>query len=735
MGKAETVASVLLDVGIDKTLDYRIPEGLTLCRGMRVKVPLKGHLRLGTILALKDKSEFPSLLPISEVLDNHALPKDLYQLALWMQEYYLTPLRQILKLMIPSSIRSETAEKKQYFVSRKLSHDKLRTLCTKVRTRSAPQAKVLDFLLLRKSGLLLTELLEKTGVSKSPIDSLVKLGAISLKQVAIDRSPLVGENYFKSKPKKLIEEQKKALDKINNGLIAQKFETHLVHGVTGSGKTEVYLCAIDQALKLGKGVIMLVPEISLTPQTIERFRSRFENEIAILHHRLSKGQRRDEWFRIQKGEAKIVIGARSALFSPVPNLGLIIVDEEHDSAYKQQDERPTYHGRDMAVMRGKLTNSVVILGSATPSLESYHNALSGKYHLSTLLTRPTHAKLPSVTIVDMKREFEKAKGYTSFSELLIGKIKTRVEKGEQTILFLNRRGYHTSMRCLCGHIFKCPHCDLSLTFHSNQKTLACHLCDYRITPPPTTCPSCQETQDFSYKGVGTEQVERAIHAVLPEVRTLRVDGDTTRHKGSHERLFRQFRTGKADVMIGTQMIAKGLHFPLVTLVAILNSDSALNIPDFRASEQTFQLITQVAGRAGRGELPGEVVIQTQLPTNPTIELASKQDYVSFYKQEIEIRETFGFPPYTHLVKLTFSNPNSLLTEQVGNQFRNNLSKELSGCIIHPLVPSGHPKVRDQFRFQFLIRGPIVKITRAIRKVPYPTQVKLHLDIDSISTFF
>ncbi len=737
MGKFKAYASVLLDVGIDKPLDYGIPDAYVekASVGMRVNVPLKGHERGGMILEIRDKPNYKSTLPINKLIDDAFLSADLLELAHWMQSYYLTPLRHILKLMFPPSIRNELAHKEQYVVSRTLSHEKLRSICMQLRAPHPAQAQVLDIMLEQKSTLLLTELIEKSGVSKSPIDSLVKQGFLKLEKVVIDRSPLVGANYFRTDAKKLNKEQQATLDKIKEAVEAKRFETHLIHGVTGSGKTEVYLQSIELALKDQMGVIMLVPEISLTAQTIEHFRSRFETKIAILHHRLSAGQKRDEWYRICRGEAKIVIGARSALFSPVPNLGLIIVDEEHDAAYKQQDERPTYHARDMAVLRGKLVNGVVILGSATPSLESYYNAQIGKYHLSTLQSRATKAKMPSVTIVDMKQEFERAKGYVSFSDLLIGKIKKRIELGEQTILFLNRRGYHSSMRCLCGHIFKCPHCDLALTFHLGNKTLACHLCDYRLCPPPRECPSCHSHEDFNYKGVGTEQVERALHAVLPDVRTLRVDGDTTRHKGSHDRFFRQFRTGKADVMIGTQMIAKGLHFPSVTLVAVLNSDSALNIPDFRASEQTFQLITQVAGRAGRGELAGEVVIQSQMPENSTIKLAAKQNYIEFYNQEMPVREAFGFPPYTHMVKLTFSSPDAPLTEQIGTQFRTHLTSILQGCTVHPLVPSGHAKIRDNYRYQFLIRGSIQKILTAIRKVPPPTQVKIHVDIDSISTFF
>ncbi len=455
----------------------------------------------------------------------------------------------------------------------------------------------------------------------------------------------------------------------------------------------MYIQAIDHALKLGKGTIMLVPEISLTAQTIQRFRSRFHEKIAILHSRLSHGERNDEWHKIRQGDAKIVIGARSALFSPVKDLGLIIVDEEHEQSYKQQDDAPSYQGRDVAVMRGKLSHSTVILGSATPSLESYYNAQKGKYILSVLTQRAEAASMPTVQIVDMKKEFEKAKGFTHFSDALLTGIKKRQEVGEQTILFLNRRGYHTNLLCQsCGKTVQCAHCDVSLTFHLEDNALACHLCGYRVSPPPKCCPHCQGSNPLKFKGAGTEQIEKALHAILPGIRTIRVDGDTTRHKGSHQRLLRDFGTGKADVMIGTQMIAKGLHFPEVTLVGVLNSDASLNIPDFRASETVFQLITQVSGRAGRGVVSGEVIIQTAMPDNTTIRLASEQDYVKFYEEEIIVRQLFNYPPFSQIAKLTFSGTDAKGTEKAAQRLRHELTARMpSEFELLPVVPVAMPK--------------------------------------------
>jgi primosomal protein N' (replication factor Y) len=486
---------------------------------------------------------------------------------------------------------------------------------------------------------------------------------------------------------------------------------------------------------------MLVPEIALTEQTIERFRSRFEGKIAVLHHRLNEGERFDEWHRIANNEVQIVIGARSAIFAPLANLGLIIVDEEHEGAYKQS-EGFSYHARDVAVMRGHFCSACVILGSATPSLESMYNVSRKKYTLLSLTQRAEHAQLPAIHIVDMKREAEKAKQGTLFSELLIDKLKKRLALGEQSILFLNRRGYHTTLSCNhCKTVYTCPSCALALTFHRKEQLLSCHLCDYHLSPLPTKCALCNHHETLKYSGVGTEKLESAVHALFPEARVLRIDSDTTRHKVSIERLFTQFRTHKADILIGTQMVAKGLHFPSVTLVALINADGGLNIPDFRSSERIFQLITQVSGRAGRGALPGEVIIQSYLPNHETIQAACKQDFDLFYKQEIAIRELFDYPPFSHLVKLTFTGKNPTLTEEKAVQFRQHLISCLpKSALAYPLVPCGYAKIKDHFRFQFLIKGPTtppicLAINQTKRHNGLPKEVKLMVDVDPISTFF
>ncbi len=735
-------AEILLEATISKTLDYKIPEHLpTVSPGMRVSVPVRGHMRNGIILHVKETSPYENALPIHAVDKTvPLLSHDLFPLAHFISKYYCTPLSQVLKIMVPASIRSQE-HKKQLFVSRKKSKEEIRELAVDLREKYAEQASILDVMLGVTKGILLTELLEKAGTSQSPVMTLAKKGVLTLDSTQVDRSPLQDQEFFRTQPKTLSEEQQAAFDALQKDLVDGIFSVHLLHGVTGSGKTEIYLQSIQKALELGKTAIMLVPEIALTEQTIDRFRSRFEGNIAILHHRLSQGERHDEWHRIQRGEAHIVIGARSAVFSPVNNLGLIIVDEEHESSYKQQEEMPCYHARDVAVMRAKLGSAVCLLGSATPSLESYYNAMQGKYHLSTLTKRPTAQKAPLITLVDMKKEFEKAKGFTNFSDKLLSALKTRIALGEQSILFLNRRGYHTQLLCKgCGEEVICPHCDVPLTFHKSEKALTCHLCTTTLSPPPTICPSCKKGETMKFKGVGTEQIEKQLQALFPEARVLRMDRDTTKHKGAHGKLARSFASGKADILIGTQMIAKGLHFPEVTLVGILNADPSLQLPDFKASEISFQLITQVAGRAGRGETKGEVILQTTIPENRTIELATKLDYKTFYEEEMAIRALFEYPPYSQMVKVTISGADLLKTEKLGIAFREKILSNLpKSAQVLPLTPCGYPKIKDRYRFQFLMKdrkmAPLtVGLEKTLSQTKNSSSIKIQIDVNPTSTF-
>lgn len=731
----ESIASVLIDKGVDQPLDYGIEKSQIgrVQKGTLVQVPLRGKSRKGFVIEVKDSSPFKKILPLQEISEQ-SLSDELFELAVWISRYYLAPLGKVLYSMLPPSINKE--QKTQLFVSRAKSIEDLRKLCAELRSKFPEQSAVLDQMLKARKGIFLTELLEKCQLSKSPVDSLVKKKCLEIKPVILDRSPLKDQEYFPSEAKTLNDEQASALKKIIHSLEEKTFQTHLLYGVTGSGKTEVYLQAIAKVLEMGLDSILLVPEISLTPQTVERFQSRFGKQIAILHHRLSQGERLDEWMRIRKGQAKIVIGARSAIFSPVQNLGLIIVDEEHESSYKQSEESPCYHARDVAIVRAKNKNACVVLGSATPSIESYYNARNGKYILSRLEKRADQALIPQVKIVNMAHEQNRG----NYSQILLDEIQKRLDKGEQSILFLNRRGYYSCQVCeACETSIKCQYCDVAMTFHYGTKSLSCHLCSHTITPPPDICPTCKQTGMSKYKGVGTEQIQRSLHAIFPGIRTIRMDADTTKHKGSHEKLLSDFRKQKADLLIGTQMIAKGLHFPQVTLVGILNGDASLNIPDFRASERAFQLITQVAGRAGRGAIEGQVIIQSRMPENPVIQLASKNAFDEFFKGEIDCRQILNFPPFCRMIKFTFSATDEKQCKNLAVQFQAELKRKapkkwhVSDCL-----PSGYAKIKERFRFQFLAKGHgIYEINKEIAflRKNLPSKIKLCVDIDPLNTFF
>lgn len=734
-------AEILLDSAIDRPLDYEIPEEHrgAIEQGMRVEVPLRNRTEKGTVWKIKQSSSFASLKPIKALYPDLHLPKDLFDLCVWVSRYYAAPLHRVITSALPPSIRKGMKEKKQLWVRPLLSKNGLVEVCKELRETSQTQAGVIDVLLRSPKGILLTELLSLAKVSKSPVATLEKKKILSLEEIAIERCPLQDCEYFPTSDKTLNKEQDKCLKSIVSSMEGDG-GTHLLYGITGSGKTEVYLQAISRALSMKKSVLFLIPEIALTSQTIERLRGRFAGQVALVHYRLSDGERRDTWKRIASGRAPIVVGARSALFSPMPNLGLIIVDEEHEGAYKQNDESPTYHARDVAVMRGKLSKATVVLGSATPSFESFANAENGKYHLHILSKRAEKCQLPELKIVDMNLEREK--NNFLFSDALLSALKRKWENGEQTLLFLNRRGFHSSQFCRkCRQVVSCPHCDTSLTYHRGEEILSCHLCNYTLSPPPRHCPECHAEDQLKYRGVGTEQVERALLAMFPTIRTLRLDADTTRHRGSHDEIFKKFRSGKADVLIGTQMIAKGLHFPNVTLVGILNADSHLQIPDFRSTEITFQLIAQVAGRAGRGELPGEVIVQTMLPNLEAIKLAAKGDFPTFYRGEIDSRKAFDFPPFSRLVKLVFSGKDEVVTFRWANLFRETLKTLLPPtCSLQPLSPCGHTRIKDAYRFQFLLKAkrtlPLVEaIDKAKEELSLPRSVRITTDVDPTTTYF
>ena len=738
----KTFASVVLESNIAKSLDYEAPQDLIskIKVGQLVEVPLRGRLKKGYILSLQDKTNIKKVLKINRIVKDEVLSKDLFKLAIWMAKYYSCSLSKILRCIIPSSIRKEVTQKYHIYVTSNKTKKELLDIFKELSKKGSKQAIIVEYFLKVKKGVLLTQMLIDTKLSKAPVDSLVKKKILNAKKLFSDELDILKNfEYFQTKEKVLNDEQQIALNNISSSIEKSKFETHLIFGITGSGKTEIYLRAIQKALALNKNAIMMVPEIALTSQTIERFRSRFKEQIAIIHHKRSAGEKTKEWENILSGKAKIVIGARSSIFAPVKNLGLIILDEEHDSSYKQTEEMPSYNAKHLAIMRAKFSNATVVLASATPSIESYYNALNKKYTLSTLSKRIGKSNLAQVKIINMKEEIKKSKSY--FSNDLLDAIKQRHEKGEQTLIFLNRRGYNTSLHCLnCDYIFKCNHCDITLTYHKKENILSCHSCGFK-TRTAQNCPECKSSEYIKYKGFGTEHIQSALHAIFPNIKTIRIDRDTTTQKHSHETLFKQFKSGKADILIGTQMIVKGLHFPSVTLVGILNTDGALNIPDFRSSETVFQLVTQACGRAGRSSLPGEVIIQSYMPENDTIKLASQQDYLGFYASEIENRKLFGYPPFSQMAKIVLASQDEKKAEGFANFFRDKLIKSLtSGYKIHPVLPSGRVKVKDVFRFQFLIRGKNMPLLSSIldkvkNEVNLPSSISLFIDIDPLSTFF
>jgi len=536
----------------------------------------------------------------------------------------------------------------------------------------------------------------------------------------------------------LTHKQRHALDLITKSIKGKKHQTFLLHGITASGKTEVYLRAIASVLTDGGSSIILVPEIALTPQTVERFQSRFGEKIALMHSRLSAKERLLQWQAIKKGKAQIVIGARSAVFAPVKNLKLIVIDEEHETTYKQQDCAPRYHVRQVAILRAKLTGATVVLGSATPSLESFHDTKEGKAKLLSLPERVTKRDLPEVIIVDMRQEIvAKARRFNVFSRSLEVKLDETLRRKEQAILFLNRRGFSTFISCTkCGYTAKCKRCNVSLTYHYARKKLVCHYCNFS-SEPDQICPECSSSY-LHYFGLGTEKVESQLHRLFPQARISRMDTDVTKTKGAHEKILGDFKRGKIDILIGTQMIAKGLDFPRVSLVGVISADTALNLPDFRSGERTFNLLTQVAGRAGRGESEGQVIIQTYVPKHYAIVASRSHDYQQFYRREINSRKELKLPPFSHLVGLSLRGKHQEAVQKVSYELSRCLKKKGAKAEIEVLgpAPAAISKVRGNFCWSVLLKGKavpeLVKLLKGVLKdFTRYKGMKLIVDVDPI----
>jgi primosomal protein N' (replication factor Y) len=547
-----------------------------------------------------------------------------------------------------------------------------------------------------------SEFSQKTDLSIARIKTLIKREILILSESEVYRA--YSQNYQEIRKEIVLnDDQKNVLNEIYEALDESLFKVFLLHGVTGSGKTQVYLESIQKVLKKNKSAIVLIPEISLTPQTVGRFKNFFQEEVYVFHSRMSLGERFDTWRMVQKSEKCIVIGPRSALFLPIQNLGIIIVDEEHDGSFKQESPAPRYHARDTAIYRAKMTDAVVILGSATPSLESYYNALNGKYGLLNLKNRIDNIELPVVDIVNMKKKSESAEGPPIFSRELVGKIKKCIENKEQVILLQNRRGYASYLQCrVCGHTNKCPDCDIYLTYHASSQSLQCHYCGYSVSAT-RLCIKCNGSQ-IKYVGAGTEQIESALQRLFPDIRILRMDVDTTMMKNAHETILRKFKDQKADILLGTQMIAKGLDFENVSLVGVIYSDIGLTLPDFRSAERIFQLLTQVSGRAGRKKKQGKVIIQTGMENHYAIQFAQKHDFVGFFNHEISFRKASDYPPFTRLIKIGIAADQLNEVNAISKETVINLKKK-AGLFYTVIGPAPAPMIRlkNKYRWQILIK--------------------------------
>ncbi|WP_078413381.1 primosomal protein N' [Priestia abyssalis] len=762
------IASVIVDVAAkqtDRTFDYLIPDKWEdiLQQGMRVVVPFGPRKVQGFVVNIKNQSEFKKLKPIADLLDPYpVLTQELLQIGHWLTEKTLCFAISAFQAMLPAAMKAaydkevkllgstdfhalhedvqpylkqrstvKLSDVKQehlsafyrdiqkgyleviYIVKNRANKktvkgikplyetSRLQNLLEQFSKQAEKQKQVVSFFLEHPDEIALKDLCEQLNVTQAPVKALVQKGVLMETDIEMYRNPYDDAAFQQTSALPLTEEQGQAIAPILQTIEEKKHEVFLMYGVTGSGKTEVYLQSIDQVLKDGKEAIVLVPEISLTPQMVKRFKGRFGSKVAVLHSGLSAGEKYDEWRKIQRKEVSVVVGARSAVFAPFQNLGIIIIDEEHETSYKQE-ETPRYHARDVAIYRGEYHGCPVVLGSATPTLESFARAQKGVYQLLTLSKRMNESALPIVDIIDMREELRSG-NRSMFSGLLFEKIQDRLEKGEQIVLLLNKRGHSSFVMCRdCGFVHSCPHCEISLTYHRYNHLLKCHYCGHE-QKADVTCPECS-SDHIRYFGTGTQKVEEELLKLLPQAQVIRMDVDTTGRKGAHERLLNQFGEQKAQILLGTQMIAKGLDFPNVTLVGVLSADTMLHLPDFRSSEKTFQLLTQVSGRAGRHHLPGEVVIQTYTPEHYSIQLASRHDYDGFYQQEMMTRKLHQYPPFYYTVLITVSHEELTKVVAVTDKIAQFLRQKLSDqTIVLGPVASPIARVKDRYRYQCMIK--------------------------------
>lgn len=715
-----------IDLALDKLFTYRVPENMEkkLAVGQLLSVPFGRRTAQGFVLEIGgDGTESGNyrIKDVQGIIDevpffSEALLETVKKLA----AYTAAPIESMLKAAVPAAVLKPNARPKELlFIAPALSGNQDIKLTSR--------QKWLYDQIVRVGGGWLGQLCEEFETTPSTLKELGRKGVISIAPKRKFRSPLMNRNILPTKPLTLNDGQQRALNMVFSG----SKKPLLLHGITGSGKTEIYLQAIKRSVDKGQGAIVMVPEIALTPQTVQRFASRFGDKVAVLHSALSDGERYDEWHRIRSGKACVVVGPRSAVFAPVKNLGLIVVDEEHEHSYKQEDN-PRYHARDAAVLRGAIEGAKVVLGSATPSLESYRNALEGKYDYAELTERAGHGTLPQVTLVDIGTKEDG--GGAIFSRELLEAIRIRLNRQEQTMLFLNRRGFSRSVTCdVCGETVNCDKCELPYTYHKADNCLRCHLCGKWIEVPKE-CPHCG-AKKLSYRGIGTQRVEQALAKCFPQARVLRMDADSTSRKNSHDDILGAFRRHEADVLLGTQMIAKGLDFPNVTLVGVLNADQSLNMPDFRAAERTFQLLAQVSGRAGRAELPGEVIIQTRNPKHPAIRLATGSDFKAFAEEELKNRKCDNLPPYSHLSVVHLKSQTREQAEEWARMYAQSLRNALKDTAVSEAMPSAIEKEDGWYRYRITVAGakisPVLGAYRKIMELRSPPNgLKMAIDIDA-----
>ena len=703
---------------LNRTFDYKVPIELEelIMIGSTVLVPFgkSSTLEEGYVVGIKENTTYE----VKEIVKiKHNLTEKQIELAKWMAKQYFCNISDCIKQMLTPGTKSKKAEKNVQdktinVVYLKKDIDEIQFDIEMGKIKSEKQKKILQFLK-NNEGATVPEIELFTDGSRAIVKTLEKNGYVEIIEKKIERNPLANKKIEKTENLKLTDEQQSAYNKVALNITTNSYEQFLLYGVTGSGKTEVYLQLIGKALEQDKTAIVLVPEISLTPQMIDRFISRFnKDEIAVLHSKLSIGERYDEWNKIKEGKAKIIIGARSAIFAPTENIGIIIIDEEHDSSYKSE-AIPKYDAKEIAKKIAKENNCPLVLGSATPDLVTYYKARQGKINLLELTKRANNSKLPKVEIVDLKMEL--ANGNRSMlSVKLHDKIEQNLKEKRQTILFLNRRGFSTFIMCReCGYTVKCKNCNISMTYHKTENKLKCHYCGYEENVV-TICPECHSDK-IRYFGTGTQKLEQEINKIFPEASTIRMDIDTVTKKNSHEEILNKFKDENIDILIGTQMVVKGHHFPNVTLVGVIAADSSLNIDDYRANERTFQILTQVAGRAGREQLDGNVVIQTYNPDNFSVICAQKQDYEMFYNTEIALREQLKYPPFCDIILIGFNSLSEKEIIDASTKIYNYLKTNLNGQEFNVLKPMPSPidKIQNRYRWRIIIKGNMTEVANNV----------------------